>query len=212
MPVPTNIYRMIHIDNLDMLLRRQALHAPNHCPADGLVYKTIHNIDVQSSRHVYSVPRGPKGSLHDYLPFYFGRRSVMLLNLHTGRVQGYVEGQEPLINLVSSVEKVIESHRPFVFTDGHGLAAFTDWYTSTSDLDKVDWDVVNADRWNDTPEHPDRQRRKQAEFLVHEHCPWSAIRGICVINDTMKTRVETILADHDVALQRKVLRKPSWYY
>lgn len=38
--------------------------------------------------------------MHDYVPFYFGPLSPMMLNLKTGRVAGYEEDQEPLIYLV----------------------------------------------------------------------------------------------------------------
>ena len=35
-PVPTPIYRLVHVDNLDTLLSRNALYAPNFTPGDGL--------------------------------------------------------------------------------------------------------------------------------------------------------------------------------
>jgi len=99
MPSPTPIYRLVHLDNLPTLLRRGALHSPNHAPNDGLTYRTIHREDVQATRRVREVPTGPRGTVHDYVAFYFGPRSVMLYQLKTGWVQGYREGQEPLIHL-----------------------------------------------------------------------------------------------------------------
>lgn len=124
-PTPTLLYRLVHVDNLATLLRRAALHAPNSTPNDGLPYRPIHNPNVQVSRHAKPITCGPGGTCHDYVPFYFGPLSVMLLNLKTGRVQGYDEGQAPLIYLVTSVERVQESGCQFVFSDGHGLAAYT---------------------------------------------------------------------------------------
>jgi ssDNA thymidine ADP-ribosyltransferase, DarT len=76
--------------------------------------------------------------VHDYVAFYFGPRSVMLYQLHTGWVEGYKEGQEPLIHLVSTCQSVAEAGLRFVFSDGHGLARFTAWYDQLPDLDKVD--------------------------------------------------------------------------
>ncbi len=52
----------------------------------------------------------------------------MLLQLKTERVTGYTEGQEPLIYLVSTVQAVQQNGVEFVFSDGHGIAAFTNWY------------------------------------------------------------------------------------
>jgi hypothetical protein len=211
-PVPTPIYRMVHIDNLDVLLRRQALHAPNQTPQDGLVYRTIHDVDVQAKRHARPITVGPGGTIHDYVPFYFGPRSPMLLQLHTGRVAGYSERQDPLIYLVSSVQAVVAAGCGHIFSDGHGLATFTQWYAAAADLEKVDWAAVNARQWNDTVQDMDRQRRKQAEFLVYQRCPWAAVSTIAVLNDSVLTRVQTIQATHPPALRRQVSIQPTWYY
>ena len=38
-PEPTPIFRLIHIDNLAVCLSPGVLHAPNHSPQDGHVYR-----------------------------------------------------------------------------------------------------------------------------------------------------------------------------
>ncbi len=88
-PTPVLLYRLIHIDNLPILLERDALHAPNATPQDGLRYRPIHDVSVQASRRVQPVPCGPCGTVQDYVPFYFGPHSPMLLKLKTGQVAGY---------------------------------------------------------------------------------------------------------------------------
>jgi ssDNA thymidine ADP-ribosyltransferase, DarT len=165
-PNPTPLYRLIHVDTLPTLLTRGALHAPNNTPDDGLPYRTIHNVSVQVSRHTNQIRCGPGGTCHDYVPFYFGPLSVMLLNLKTGRVDGYSEGQAPLIYLTTTVQRVVDAGCRFVFSDGHGLARFTSWYDDLARLDQVAWDLAAARYWSDKPDDNDRQRRKQAEFLV----------------------------------------------
>ena len=211
-PIPTPIYRFIHIDNLHIYLKRAALHTPKSWPKDGLKYKTCHNKEVQEKRSVKSIPCGPKGVLHDYVPFYFGSLSPMMLNLKTGRVPGYNEGQEPLVYLVTTCQVVQDSDTNFVFSDGHGIARFTSWFDSLNKLDEIDWPMINERYWADNPNDNDRQRRKQAEFLVHESCPWELIQSIGVINDSMKKKVEKILSDFDEALRKPVVIKRDWYY
>jgi hypothetical protein len=134
----------------------------------------------------------------------------MHLNLHTGRVPGYTEGQEPLIYLATTVQVVQQAGCHFVFADGHGLASFTHWYDDPADLDKVDWSVVGERYWADTPEDNDRQRRKQAEFLVWQQLSWTCIQGIGVMNQTMVSRVEAIL--EGTVNPAPVRMKPGWYY
>lgn len=208
----TLIHRLIHIENLSVLLQRRGLHAPTATPADGLPYRTIHNREIQDRRRVSFVPCGPDGVIHDYVSFYFCTRSPMLYQLHTGRVAGYNEGQSPLVYLVSSAQKVQASGASFVFSDGHGIAAFTSWYDDLKDLDKVDWAAVQATMWRDTEDDMDRQRRKQAEFLVHHFCSWDLIIGIAVLDAKVKTQVEAILAQHPADLARRVEVRRHWYY
>ena len=211
-PQPTPIYRLVHVDCLATLLIRGVLHAPNATPNDGLPYRTIHDTSVQVSRRVKAVPCGPGGTVHDYLPFYFGPRSVMLFKLKTGQVAGYSEGQEPLIYLVSTAQAVAEAGNGFVFTDGHGLANFTAWFTDLARLDAVDWPLLAAQYWNDTPQDNDRQRRKQAEFLVWRSLNWGQIGGIRVLNAAMKLRVEGILQQHPQRKPIAVKVTPGLYY
>jgi hypothetical protein len=211
-PQPIQIFRLVHIENLPIILSRQALHAPNHCPNDGLVYKTIHNADVQAQRHVQAITCGPQGSIHDYVPFYFGPLSVMLLNLKTGRVADYNEGQSPLVYLVSTVERIEQAEIPFVYSDGHGLASFTNWYSERADFNKVDWDLVGARYWSDRPEDNDRQRRKQAEFLAWREVPFHLIRGIGVFDQAAQAQVENLLTVQRCENPPQGAVKRDWYY
>ncbi|MBM4285654.1 MAG: DUF4433 domain-containing protein [Deltaproteobacteria bacterium] len=212
-PNPTPIYRFIHVDNLHICLRRGGLHAPNHTPDNGLVDKTIHNVDIQNRRRIYGIPCGPRGVIHDYISFYFGYLSPMMLQLKTGQVEGYDEGQEPLIYLVSTAQAVRNAGLGFVFSDGHGIAAFTDWFDDLANLDKVDWRMVYERYWADNPRTDmDRQRRKQAEFLIHRFCPWLLIQEIVVMNAVMRSRVHAIMAEFPAGLRRTIRIKRNWYY
>jgi hypothetical protein len=211
-PIPTPIYRLVHLDSLIVCLERGAIHAPSQIPADGRAYRPIHRQDIQEARRTYSISVGRGGTAHDYVPFYFGPRSVMLFQLHTGRVSGYIEGQEPLIHLVSTCQTVADQGLDFAFSDGHALARFTAWYDDLTDLARVDWDAAYAIRWNDTSEEPDRQRRKQAEFLVHRECPWNVVAEIGVYNEAAKTLVEQALTQHGRLGTIPVRIRPEWYY
>lgn len=211
-PRPTPILRFLHVDNLPVILNRCGLHAPNHCPDDGLVYKTIHNTDIQRQRSVKPVSVGPRGVIHDYVAFYFGPLSPMLLNLKTGRVAGYTEGQEPLVYLVSSAQAVHAAGLGFVFTDGHGIAAFTGWFDDLNHLDNVDWNTVGQRYWTDNANDNDRMRRKQAEFLAYRGCAWTLIDEIVVMTTEMQERVLNTLANFPQNLSRPVRVAREWYY
>ena len=211
-PHPTPILRFIHLDNLEVCLKRNGLHAPNWCPTDGLIYKTIHNVDIQNQRKATAIACGPKGTLHDYVAFYFGYLSPMMFQLKTGRVAGYNEGQEPLIYLVGTAQAVQAAGKSFVFSDGHGIARFSQWFDDLADLEKVDWDMVNQRYWTDNVNDMDRQRRKQAEFLIYRTCDWSLIQEIVVMDDAIQGKVQAILDQHAAKLQRPIYIRRDWFY
>jgi hypothetical protein len=136
----------------------------------------------------------------------------MLLNLKTGRVADYNEGQAPLIYLTTAVSRLTDSGCQFVFSDGHGLARITDWYDDLARLDQVDWSLVTARYWADQPDDNDRQRRKQAEFLVWKSVDWSLIEGIGVLNQQVKSHVEAVLEQHQDQPRPNVQIEAQWYY
>jgi len=211
-PQPTPIFRIVHIGNLKTLLRRGGLHAPNHTPSDGLPYRTIHHESIQERRQGKAIPCGPGGTVHDYVPFYFGFLSPMLLVLKSGGVDGYNEGQEPLIYIVSTVQAINQAGLDFVFSDGHGVVAYTSWFDDLGDLGNVDWDMVYQQYWADNVNDMDRKRRKQAEFLVHESCPWEQVVEIGTFNAHMKSRVEYEIQQFDPGLGKTVNIRRNWYY
>ena len=91
-----------------------------------------------------------------------------------------------MIYLVSSAQAIEAAGITFVYSDGHGLARITEWFEDLDRLDAVDWTMVNERYWTDNINDRDRQRKKQAEFLVHQRCPWSLIQEIVMIDSTMQ--------------------------
>jgi len=136
--IKTPVYRMLHIDCLGTLLERDAVHAPNAVPNDGLPYTGIHAQDVQQQRAERCVPCDPGGMIGDYIGFYFGPRSPMLLRVHTGRDVARVN-QEHICYLVSSAQAIQVAGLGFVFTDRHSLTAFATWQNDLALLNTVDF-------------------------------------------------------------------------
>jgi hypothetical protein len=155
---------------------------------------------------------GPRGVIHDYVPFYFGPRSPMLFQLHTGRVEGFAEKQGRVVYLVAYAQDIVASGAGYVFSDGHGNAAYTSWFDDLSRLDEIDWDTVYTRQWNDDTEHMDRQRRKQAEFLVCQTCEWRLVTEIGVIDVATKSEVAAILQGHPYTHHPPVNVHREWYY
>ncbi len=207
----TPIYRMVHIDCLPTILARDALHAPSCLPNDGLPWVGIHAPGVQATRGINPIPCGPAGVIRDYIGFYLGPRSPMLNRIRTGHNVAHVE-QEKIIYLATTAQDIAASGLGFAFSDRHSLARVAAWRDNLADLNIVDFAIAYATYWNNTLAEPDRQEKKQAEFLVHQTMPWNLIQFIGVYDQAAETEVQAVLAAHPARQQPPVGVRPLWYY
>ncbi|RUS93012.1 hypothetical protein DSM106972_097600 [Dulcicalothrix desertica PCC 7102] len=208
--MPTFVYHITHIRNLQSILQLGGLIANNRLKQQQISYQDIAHGSVQDRRALIRVPCAAGGCLHDYIPFYFAPRSPMLYTINKGNVEGYTEGQTPVIYIITEAEIIAANNLVFAFTDGHAVMDYSEFYDDLQFLNMIDWDIMRERYWNNTPSDGDRRRRRQAEFLVHQFCPWSLIAQIGVINNTVKSQVEQILQNFNCSTPVKVY--PSWYY
>jgi hypothetical protein len=212
MPVPSPIYlyRIVHIRNLERILKLGRLTCPTHPKAD-IHYEGIGDESLKLSRSSRTIPLPPGGTFSDYVAFYFGPRSPMLYNIRHGFLGVRKRPQEEIIYLVSSYEKVKELQLPFVYFDGHAYHHLSQPFNDDRGLAEIDWEAVKAKRWQDDPESdPDRKRRKQAELLVHREVPLTGIIGIAVYQEAVVPEVQTLLDTYNLRIKVKAL--PDWYY
>jgi hypothetical protein len=74
----------------------------------------------------------------------------------------------------------------------------------------IDWSLMKATYWKDTPEQPDCRERRMAECLVHERLPWEAVHYLVTRNRACATRAEEALAA--VAASARMVVRPGWYF
>ncbi|WP_345264625.1 type II toxin-antitoxin system toxin DNA ADP-ribosyl transferase DarT [Nibrella viscosa] len=204
------IFRIIPEQNLPgilqqgILTRNAATHDPN--------YVFIGDSQLTADRHDFSIPLPGYGNLGDYVPFYFGQLSPMLLNIKTGYRGITKRPQSEIIYLCIKIDSILKAGLRFVFTDGHAKNQFTSFYTSLDDLDKVDWEVVKSRHWKNTENDYDRQRRKQAEFLVYEQVSPELIDTIVVFNQEKFNFVEDLVRQYGLNIRVHIDTKGAFYY
>ena len=198
------------MDNLRSILEQGGLWSDAQRRLRGVGCTNIAYQNIKDRRALTAVPCGAGGSVADYVPFYFAPRSPMLFTIGKGNVPGYDRGEDPIVHLVTSTEAVVTAGLQYAFTDGHSTMRFTEFFDNVADLSKVDWDIMETKYWRDTSDDNDRKRRRQAEFLVHEFCPWNIIEQIGVKTDAVRRQVTQIAqaVGHSPAVQ---LRR-NWYY
>jgi hypothetical protein len=204
-PKPTPIYHFTHIDNLARLLVTGMLLCKNEMTARNSEYRSSAFKTVQAHRKGFLVPVSSRGTIHDYVPFYFNSRSPMLYTINCGNVDDI--RMQDLVFFKASAQKVEASGSDFAFTDGHGIMALSDYYDDLADLKQVPWNVINTLYWNNIP---DGSRLRQSEFLVYKSFNLSLVEVVGVYNQEMKERVEQLTAN---LKQPPVVEvKRNWYF
>ena len=208
------IYHFTHVDNL-AAIRVAGLLRCDAVAREGMTKTEVGARDIKEWRRQRTIPIEPGGHVGDYVPFYFATRSPMMYRIACDRrdnIPGrYTGGDKPLVYLVTTVGAVVAAGSTWVATDGNAATATTEF---TSDLDDmarmIDWPLMTAERWNNTPEDLDRQRRRQAELLVYGELPLPVIRWVAVHSDQHASQVDKLLTDH--ALGQRIIVRPTWYY
>lgn len=207
----TYIFRIIHIDNLDFILKEKNLTNKFDVNANPN-YVGIGESDLIGKREDIIVTTADGGKdynpSHDYLPFYFHWQSVMLYRIQ----KGFGVAKRPpedIIYLVCKLDQIIDKI-DYLFTDGHGYSYLTSWYEKIESLSHLDPIDIRRVRWENTPADPDIRRRKQAEFWIKQPLALDLIRGVATYDYVARNKVKEMCAKHGKNMEVKI--KPNYYY
>ncbi|MEV6020953.1 DUF4433 domain-containing protein [Streptomyces sp. NPDC051997] len=205
------LFHFTHVHHLSDILTEKQLVSDTVMQARGGVLMECGDRDVKAERRTRQIAAPPYGRPSDYVPFYFAPRSPMLYVISRGGVPTYYEGQTPLVYLVTTVDAVKASGRPYVFSDGNCASAITRHFTDLSMMPSVvDWEIMEATYWANTVDDGDRMRRRMAELLVHEHLPVTAVQEISTFDLNHAQQVRHLLREAETEIPVSVRRE--WYY
>lgn len=207
----TYLFRIIHIDNLDYILRVGNL--TNKFSEDANPdYVGIGESDLIGKREDQTIITADVGNEYipsnDYLPFYFYWQSVMLYRIQ----HGFGVPKQPakdIIYLVYKLDEIIDQIE-YIYTDGHGYSFLTTWYEKIESLSQLDPVDIRRARWENTANDPDIKRRKQAEFWIKQPLALDLITGIATYDDATNTKVKVMCEYYHREIVVKT--KPKYYY
>lgn len=209
-PATIRLYRIVHLQNVEYILRNglYTRQSPNSDPN----YIDIGDSKLISQRHNYQVKLAGCGNLGEYVPFYFAGHSPMLLNIKTGFRRITKRPQYEIVYIVCKLDDVLAHCNEWVFTDGHAKDNLSSHFNNIQDLDKIDWDTIRLQYWQNTDVDFDRQRRKQAEFLVRNHVPVFCIETIVVKDNPRKQILEKVMQKLNLTITVQVDTRNRLYY
>jgi ssDNA thymidine ADP-ribosyltransferase, DarT len=203
--IPPNpqIFHITHVENLRGIVAQGCLWSDAQRLARNLSTTNIGYTHIKQRRLNRPVTVGRAGKLGDYVPFNFCPRSVMLYVVSRGHAD-YNGGGDRIVHLVSSVNRATALGRPWAFTDQHADLGYAAYFDSLAMLSEVDWTVMPLAQWGGNDEV---KAKRQAEFLVHDSFPWSAVEVIGVKNTTIAAEVTALVGGVP-----PVTVRPDWYY
>jgi hypothetical protein len=162
----------------------------DHEKADGN-FVSIGNLEIIDVRSSTKVNIEGYGFIGEYVPFYLTPRSIMLFNIITGHYAPKVprRSKDELVVIRCLIGTLAQQPKWF-FTDGQANDGETTHFDDLKYLNKIDWDSIQNSNFSKSDGDYDRQRRYQAEFLVHKTVPASYIESISVYNEKMKSWAE----------------------
>lgn len=196
------LYHITEIANLPSIIAKGLV-------SDALIGDTQHEVigyaNIKQRRLTqYRIPCCGNRFVGEFVPFYYCPRSPMLLTINsgnTGKPQGH---QKEVVHLVTTVSRVTNLNKDWAISDGNAGADAVSFFNDLESFDQLDWDAIKALDWRG------RTRQKQAEFLVADSVPWTAVYGIGVMNQSAHDRVLDVLDGVQHQPQVKALR--NWYY
>lgn len=183
-------FHFTDVHNLDSIIKNGLL-CTNEKNRRGINHKNIANMGIQERRARMVVPVGPKGTVHDYVPFYFSSINPMLLTLLN---QKNVD-QNHIIYFCIRIQRLEKDDA--VFTNASANTAVSpSFFDEISNLDELDWKSIDSRRWSmDTDEE---KHRKMAEVLIKECVRIEEIDAVVVYNRDVKRLVEAVFKKNNV--------------
>lgn len=182
-------FHFTHIKNLDSVIKNGIL-CTNTKNAKGIQHENVASESIQARRNEMDVTCGPKGKVHDYVPFYFTSMNPMFLSVINRKNQD----QPFMIFFCLSIDKI--ENKNTVFTDASAnTIPPPNFYEKSSDLNCLDWKNIDSRKWSFSD---DDRHKKMAEVLIHTNVDVSDIDAIVVYNDFIKKLVIKAFRDNNI--------------
>lgn len=202
------IFRVTHVNNVAWVLEHGL-----QCKASTVQdpsFVTIGHPELIQRRPLRPVPAGPRGTLDQYIPFYFTPLSVMLYNIRTGWNGMTRRAPQELVFLVASLRTLHRAGIAFVFSDRHAFLLWAKFETSLDELVHLPWTYWQRRDFKHDPNRPEKKERYQAEALIHRYMPAEHIDAIVCSDEHVRVHVEGMARGHGERME--VVCRGDWFF
>ena len=219
MPVPTQpkIYHIVHEDRLQSIIADGCLWCDTEIVRHSPPGTTIGMNRIKQRRlEELTLPSYPNLHVGDCVPFYFCPRSVMLYLIYQANHPDldYRGGQAPIVHLEADLQETVRwadcNNKRWVFTLSNAGSRFFEDCCDLAQLDAINWDAVQTNRWGGNGVSSSVKEGKQAEFLMEHSFPWHLVERVGVYSQVIYHRVTNALTASDHSPQIEI--RTDWYY
>ncbi|TDW60269.1 type II toxin-antitoxin system toxin DNA ADP-ribosyl transferase DarT [Oceanimonas baumannii] len=216
-PQQPKIYHIVHVDRLPSIITDQHLWCDAEIVRRASQGTTIGMNSIKQRRlHQLTLTSHPRLHVGDCVPFYFCPRSIMLYLIYQRNHPelSYRSGQGPIIHLEAdlhaSVNWANQNRVCWAFTLSNAGATYFEDRASLAQLNEINWDAVQSNRWSGNGVAATVKEGKQAEFLMEQRFPWHLVERIGVQSHAVHQQVMSALTASGHMPSVEV--KPEWYY
>ncbi|HHQ4749684.1 TPA: DarT ssDNA thymidine ADP-ribosyltransferase family protein [Aeromonas veronii] len=210
MSVPQNLkgryaYHFTLIDNLESIIDNGLL-CTNLKNERGISHENIAEQGIQGRRSTMPVPCSGRNFVHDYVPFYFSKKTAMQLGVINKK-----NVDQPLLIYFAIPIEIIERKEGVVFSDASANTdAPPNFYNASSVnmLNSLNWTAIDNKKWGCPSD--EYRHQKMAELLVPGSIQITEVAYIVVWNEWIKGEVEKIFRAKN--LQPPVIRYDGDHY
>lgn len=206
-----HLFHMTLIERLPLILDDTKLRCDTDLAGRELPGGSIGYAHLKARRMRTPVTVSPGGVVADYVPFYLAPRSPMLFANFKGQLEGRAPGQDGIVYLVTSLERVASSG-DVVLTNKHPLkrAAFTNDLARFDDGEFIDWNVMFDTYFGSTETDTERTERRQAEALAHRSVALDVLLGVAARTAAELDEARAICTQ--VMPHWRFSERPDWYF
>lgn len=203
-----NAYHFTSLENLESIIDN-GIFSTNQKIARGIMHVNVAEEGIQRRRAQMQIPGTNGRCVHDYVPFYFAKKTPMQLAvLHKKNVDQ---------------QFIIYFSVPIILLDARPGAYFTNASANTDippnffpgnnqshQLDLLDWPTIDNNRWR--YDDDDQKHRKMAELLLPDHVPLSDVNQIITWNRSISDCVRQIFQSKGIVAPNVVEGDFQHYY
>ncbi|TKB53077.1 type II toxin-antitoxin system toxin DNA ADP-ribosyl transferase DarT [Ferrimonas aestuarii] len=210
MTVPTELaeryaYHFTSIDNIASIIQNGLL-CTSEKARQGIVHINVAEEGIQKRRSEMEVTCNPGGCVHDYVPFYFAKKTPMLLAVINKRNVD----QDELVYLAIPIT-ILTSREDAVFTDASANTEVPPNFYNSENLEQLttlNWPIIDSRKWTYPPAETNQ---KMAELLVKQSVSLADVSHFIVQSQEIANQLFKIFRDLGVGAPKVFINSDHYF-